>query len=112
MSRRDPLVTLRQMRDHAAEAVALVAHRRRRDLDTDRVLMHALTRLVEVVGEAASRVPRELQAKHDAIPWADVIGMRHRLIHSYDQVDLDVLWATLDDDLRTLIKQLDRILRA
>lgn len=98
------------MRDHAAEAVALVDHRKRRDLDTDRVLMHALTRLVEIVGEAASRVPKDVQTKHHVVPWPDVIGMRNRLIHGYDQVDLDVLWATLDDDLPTLIGQLDRIL--
>lgn len=112
MSRRDPLVALRQMRDHAAEAVALLARRKRRDLDTNRVLMLALTRLVEIVSEAANRVSSDLQVKYAQIPWPDVIGMRHRLVHGYDEVDLDVLWATVQEDLPGLLKQLDRILEA
>lgn len=112
MSRRDPLVALRQMRDHAAEAVALAGRHKRKDLDKDRVLMHALTRLVEIVGEAANRVPPEMHAQYRTIPWLDIVGMRHRLIHGYDQVDLDVLWATIDDDLPALVHQLDRILGA
>lgn len=112
MSRRDPLVALRQMRDHAVEALALAADRTRRDLDTDRLLMHALTRLIEIVGEAARRVPEEVQKRHREIPWADVIGMRHRLIHGYDQVDLDVLWATLEVDLPVFLKQLDSVIPA
>lgn len=98
------------MRDHAIEAIGLVARRKRKDLETDRLLMHALTRLVEIVGEAAGRVPVEIQKKHGTIPWSDVVGMRHRLIHGYDEVDLDVLWATADEDLPTLVKQLDRVL--
>ncbi len=111
MPPRDPLVALRQMRDHAAEAVDLVARRRRRHLDEDRVLMLALCRLIEIVGEAGGRVPKQVQARYPSLPWADIVGMRHRLIHGYDDVDLDVLWATLTDDLPTLLQQLDRILR-
>lgn len=112
MARRDPLVALRQMRDHANEAITLAAGRRRRDLDADRMLLHALTRLVEIVGEAADRVPDEVQARHGEIPWADVVGMRHRLSYGYDEVDLDVLWATVAGDLPDLVAALDRILAA
>lgn len=110
MSKRDPLLPLRQMRDHAVEAVSLSAERERADLPKDRLLMHALTRLVEIVGEAASRVSPEIQRRNPEIPWVDVIGMRHRLIHGYDAVDLDVLWATVKEDLPVLVKRLDGLL--
>ncbi len=57
MSLHDPLVSLRQMRDHAHEVIELVRGRKRGDLDTDRLLALALARLLEIIGEAAARVP-------------------------------------------------------
>lgn len=110
MGQRDPLLALRHMRDHASEAIGLARGHRRRDLDSDRLLLHGLTHLVEIVGEAAGRVPQRVRDEHPEIPWPDVIGMRHRLIHGYDAVNLDVLWATLEEDLPALVRQLDSIL--
>ncbi len=63
MPRRDLSVTLRQMRDHAREAIAMAEGRRRSDLDHDRMLSLALTHLVEITGEAANRVPSEEQVR-------------------------------------------------
>lgn len=98
------------MRDHAAEAVALLRGRSRQDLDEDRLLNLALVRLVEIVGEAASRVPATEQERFVAIPWREVVGMRNRLVHGYDQVDFGVLWQVVQDDLPSLVKELDRML--
>jgi uncharacterized protein with HEPN domain len=103
MSQHDPLVALRHMLDHAQEAVALVGGRSRGDLDSDRLLQLALTRLVEIVGEAAGRVPPELQARHSQLPWREAISARNRLIHGYDFVDLDILWEIVANDLPQLI---------
>lgn len=69
-SQHDPLVALRHMLDNAREAVALASGRSRSDLDSDRLLQLALTRLVEIVGKAAGRVPAELQARHSRFPGA------------------------------------------
>ncbi len=110
MSRHDARVTLTQMRDHAREAIALVANRARVDLDRDRMLELSLTRLLEIVGEAANRVPSDQRAKHPAIPWADVVGIRNRIIHGYDLVDLDIVWRTVREDLPILVNELDRAL--
>jgi len=66
-------------------------------------------RLVEIVGEAGARVSKEERAKHPQIPWDDVVGMRNRLIHGYDMVDLDILWDTVKDDLPRLIEALERV---
>lgn len=75
MSQHDPLVALRHMLDHSRVAVELGRGRSRADLDADRLLQLALTRLVEIVGEAASRVPAEVQDRHPALPWREAIGL-------------------------------------
>ena len=66
------------MLDHAREAVAMVKGRQFQDLDHDRMLELSLTRLVEIVGEAASSVSNEGQSRFIHIPWPQVISMRHR----------------------------------
>jgi uncharacterized protein with HEPN domain len=98
------------MRDHALEAVELARGRSRAALDDDRLLNLALVRLLEVVGEAARRVPVTEQSRHPEIPWTEVIGLRNRLIHGYDQVDFDILWEVVTRDLTPLVDRLERIL--
>ena len=101
MSRRDVTITLQQMLDYAQKAFILSKSRRRSDLDKDLTFNLALTRLVEVIGEAADRVPNGFQEKHPDIEWAQIIGMRNRLIHGYDEVDFDILWlSTVQMSLR------------
>ena len=109
MSRHDDTVSLAQMRDHAREAVGMVAGRSRGDLESDRQFQLALTRLVEIVGEAAGRVSERSRSQRKAIPWQAIVGMRHRLVHGYDRVDLDILWEVVRRDLPNLITQLDAI---
>jgi len=110
MSKRDVTVTLRQMLDYAQKGVVLTRGRKRSDLDTDLVFNLALTRLIEIIGEAANRVPEGFQDEHPDIPWMEIIGMRHRLIHGYDEVDFDFLWSVVRNDLPKLIKQLKQML--
>src|SRR5215813_8209490 len=98
MSRHEGDIRLRHMLDHAREAVAMASGRTRRDLDTDRQLNLSLVRLLEIVGEAAGRVPAEGRARHSDIGWPEIIGLRNRLIHGYDSVDFDILWQIVSDD--------------
>lgn len=98
------------MLDHAVEARELMRGHSRDDLDSDRVRMLALVRLLEVVGEAASRVSPGFRDAHPAIPWLQIIGLRNRLIHGYDSVDLDVLWQIIVADLPPLITDLQSLL--
>lgn len=90
MKRTNPLVPLRHMLDYAREALALSQGKSRSDLDTNRLFNLALTHLVELIGEAASRVRVEDRPRYPDIPWAQVVSMRNRLIHGYDMVDLDI----------------------
>ena len=111
MSKHDPDVALKQILEHAREAVQITRDKTRADLDNDRLLNLALTRLIEIIGEAAGRVPEEIQAQHSELPWLQMRAARNRLIHGYDSVDFDILWAIVHKDLPELIPQLERILR-
>jgi uncharacterized protein with HEPN domain len=110
MSKHDDRVSLRHMLVHAAEAVEMAQGRTREDLDRDRQLNLSLVRLLEIVGEAAARVSPTTRGRHPAIAWPRVVGLRNRLIHGYDEVDFDVLWKILHEDLPQLITELERIL--
>jgi uncharacterized protein with HEPN domain len=75
MTLHDATVCLQQMLDHAKEALDLLAGKVKDDLTSDRVLELALVRLVEIVGEAASRISPDDQARYPSIPWREIIGM-------------------------------------
>jgi uncharacterized protein with HEPN domain len=91
MSARDPNVSLGQILAYAKEAVEISRGKTRSDLDRERLLNLALTRLLEMLGEAANRVPEEVRTQYPDLPWFQMIAARNRLIHGYDSVDFDVL---------------------
>lgn len=103
-------VRLQHMRLAAGKALRFVAGRSRADLDRDEQLTLALTRLIEIVGEAANAVSEEWRQQHQDIPWRAAVGARNRLIHGYFDVDLDVVWQIVSRDLPTLAASLDRLL--
>jgi len=98
------------MRDHAREAMDLARGKTRKDLDEERVLNLALVRLLEIIGEAANRVPQKERQRYPQIPWPQIVGLRHRLIHAYDRVDFDILWQIVTRDLPPLVAELEKIL--
>lgn len=112
MTRYDDRTRLRHMLVHAEEATEMARGRSRADLDSDRKLNLSLVRLMEIIGEAASRVSPETREGIATIPWPDVIGLRNRLVHGYDKVDFDVLWDIVQYDLPPLIMSLRRNLGA
>jgi uncharacterized protein with HEPN domain len=111
MSKRDPAIALKQILAHAREAVQITVGKTRADLDNDRLLNLALTRLIEIIGEAAYRVPDEIKGQHPELPWLQMVSVRNRLIHGYDSVDFDILWTIVRKDLPALIQQLENIVR-
>ena len=103
MSRHDPTASLRDMLDYALKAMQFCENKSQDDLEREEVLQLAVVRALELVGEAASRVPHEVRDRHPAIPWPDIVGTRNRLIRGYDRVDLRIVWDTIHDDLPPLI---------
>ena len=63
------------------------------------MLARALVKDIEIIGEAASRVSQDFRATHPQLPWADIVGMRNRLIHAYFDINLDRVWDTIKKDL-------------
>ena len=110
MSRRDPMVAVQQMRDHGREAMEMAEGRHRVDLELDRMFELALTRLMEVLGEAARRVPEEFRQRYPEVPWQDTTDLRNVLIHNYDTVDFDELWRIIHEHLPPLVDQLQAII--
>jgi uncharacterized protein with HEPN domain len=110
MSRRDDVVRLRDMLDAAQAAVRVLGGHSAEELEVTEVLALAVSHAVEIVGEAASRLSRSFCDAHPQIPWSEITGMRHRIVHDYFAVDYQRLWDTVRGDLPPLIEQLERLL--
>ncbi|GAG22663.1 unnamed protein product, partial [marine sediment metagenome] len=102
-------VRVRHILDAAREAVNFSEGRSRADLDTDRKLNLSLVRLLEIIGEAARGLSQEFRQEHPDLPWKSMVGIRDRLIHGYFDINLDVVWQTVTEDLPPLIAQLEKI---
>ncbi len=98
------------MLDWAVEAQEQADGETRRSFEHDRRLQLALMHLLATVGEAASKVTVECRAANPQIPWANIVGMRNRLIHNYREVVLQVVWDTVVVDIPRLIAELQSIL--
>lgn len=110
MSKHDDAVSLRDMLDHAREAVQMAREWRAESVAQQRVLSLATLYLMQTIGEAASRVSAVTQERFPEIPWRQVVGMRHRLVHGYDAVDYALVRSTIEEDLPFLIRQLEEAL--
>lgn len=104
----DDDVRIRHMVDAVTTALRFVSGKDRSALDLDEMLALALTKLVEIVGEAAKQVTPETREEYPAVPWSAAARMRDRLVHHYFEIDLDVLWSTVESDLPQLLDVLPR----
>lgn len=106
---KDDLVYTGHMLDSARKALRLTAGVTREEFDGDEALTLAVTHLLQTIGEAARRVSPEFQTRHPEIPWRPIIGMRHRVVHDYLFVDLDIVWDVTTKDLHGLIERLENV---
>ena len=104
---KDDEIRIRHMLDAAREAESFAAGRTRRDLDTDRQLVLSLVKEIEIVGEAATQITEVTREQWPSIPWDAIIGMRHRLVHAYFSINMDIVWHTVQEELPRLIALLD-----
>ena len=96
--------------DEAQEACGYIAELSFDEFILDGKTVRAVIRSIEVIGEAASKVSSDLREAHMNIPWQQIIGMRNRLIHVYFDIDHEVVWKTLKENLPPLIEQIQIIL--
>lgn len=97
------------MRDSARDVVSIAEGRTREDLDRDRQLVLALSHAIQIIGEAASRVSETTREAAPDVPWRLIINMRHRIVHDYYRINLDVLWRTVREEVPDLIARLERL---
>jgi len=83
----------------------MASGQQRTDLDADRKLCLSLVHLPEIIGEAATGVSPDFRMKHPK----EITGMRNRLIHAYFDINLDVVWQTVTEDLPSLVTRLEEI---
>ena len=106
MTEHDDVVFVRHMLDAAQEAINISKAINRSDLAPMGLETLALTRLLEIIGEAARRLSPRFRELHPEIEWKLIVGTRDRLIHGYDRVDLDRLWSICTKDLPDLVVKL------
>lgn len=99
-------VRLLHIRDAADTAARFVTDRTPGDLATDDMLRLALTKLVEIVGEAAKQLTSAGRSRYPDVAWDDAARMRDRLVHHYFDIDLEVLWATITKDFPALLRSI------
>lgn len=95
---------------HASDICAFTEGKERADLDTDRMLMLAITRALEIIGEAANKISPEERVLFSEIPWIEIVGLRNRLAHEYASIDLSIVWNIATSDIPILLDILETII--
>jgi uncharacterized protein with HEPN domain len=99
-------VFLLDMRDAAERVRTYLGDRSRADLDTDPMLLDAVVRQLEILGEAARSVSPAGRQLLPEVPWRAIVGMRNQLVHAYKAVDREAVWRTATDDIPVLLQRL------
>jgi uncharacterized protein with HEPN domain len=108
------------MRDETLLLIDIVEHARlvhgriqkitRAEFDADIVVQMGIVHLLQIIGEAASKVSEPTRAKFPQVPWNRIVGMRHRIVHEYFRVDPDLIWRTASDHVPPLLVALEPII--
>ena len=98
--------------DAAKKALSFVAGMSYEEFASDEKTEFAVVRALEIIGEAAKRIPPEFRASHPDVQWRAMAGIRDKLIHDYTSVNLVVVWQTVKEDLPDLIVRVGTILKA
>ncbi|MCX5996770.1 MAG: DUF86 domain-containing protein [Chloroflexi bacterium] len=105
----DDNIRLQHITDFAGRAISFVNDVTREEFNKNEVLQYACVHLLEIIGEAANGLTDQTRDQYPSIPWLKMINMRNRLIHGYIDVDMEIVWRTLKNDLPPLVDQLSRI---
>jgi uncharacterized protein with HEPN domain len=104
-------IRLKHISDEAKEALKYTKNITFQEFVKDGKTVRAVVRSLEIIGEAASKISVEFRQEHSEVPWQEIIAMRNRLIHVYFDVDYNIIWKTIKENLPALIEQLSRILK-
>ena len=110
---REPLKDKNRL-EHMLDAIDTIMQRTSgmtlEDLTSDKVLFGGVVYYTMIIGEAAYKLSKDFINTHQEMPWQDIADMRHHLVHGYYQVDSQIVWAVIQNDLRPLREQIEKYL--
>ncbi len=102
MSNRSPELLIDDILEAIAKIELFIANLSKQQFESDDKTTDAVVRNLEIIGEAANRLPKNAQVNYPNIEWSKIVGLRHRIVHDYFGIDLDIVWSILQSDLPRL----------
>ncbi len=103
------VIRLQHMLDYARTTMQFTFNKTRTNLNNDMQLALAIMKGIEIIGEAAANISQKTKDQLTQFDWADIVGMRNRLVHVYFNIDFDIIWDTVKNDIPILIEDLEKI---
>ena len=109
MSKRDWTLLVNDIIDSITKIEGYIKELSYEDFIMDDKTKDAVVRNLEIIGEAAGKIPKEIREKYKDIPWAKIVGLRNRLIHGYFAIDYEIVWYIITTELPVLKSQMEEI---
>lgn len=106
---RDDDALLVDIFEHARDLLAATAGMTRAAFDADLLVRMGVTHLLQIIGEATRQLSEPTRQRFPGVPWTQVVGMRHRLVHEYFRINFDLVWVTATRDVPALVAALDPV---
>lgn len=111
MTKRSENLYLRDIVDSIQNIEKYTKNLSSKKFSNDRLVIDAVVRNLEIIGEAAKHVSKATKSAHPDVPWKEMTGMRNKVIHEYFGVDVDIVWETVENSLPTLGKSIQKLLK-
>jgi uncharacterized protein with HEPN domain len=106
----DDKARLEHILESAKDAISFLGDMTEDELAQNRMVLQAIVRSVEIIGEATSQLTPEFRSKNTHVPWAQIVGMRNRLIHAYFDIDHELVFSTVQADIPILVDQIKHLI--
>ena len=111
MKKRDYLDYVQDIIDSIIDMEKFIGEMDFNDFSQDKKTLNAVVRSLEVIGEAAKKIPESLRKKYQKLPWKEMAKMRDKLIHGYFGVDIEIVWKVVKDEIPPLKPLIDQVLK-